>query len=506
MPKSRVPGGSSSHTLNNLGRETLERKRNVLIIDDQVFSGNSLKSLVNLCRNYGTNIEKIRIYVVIESMLRAEKKLFSTFLQNLQNKNHIPINIKLNAYMRFPVNKYWDAISCPICKLRMAFEKNTNLKNQFIESHYANKRLFELQPSLLDYETKSRKPLVRLEEAQTIYRNKEESITVTTLEGYELYCESVYVQGDIKWLVEGLRPGNPNIFPPDVIITVVDLLSQDVSLLFRVRLRKKLIENLIGLLDANELKGKKLSRFLEVLANFPLYFLKNDLWKQIWESIFKEHPKTFYQCYPGAQFLLQEVARRPNHPLRNNLLDEFDKYVDVALERLPKEVEFKRKGQMINCLQRSYQFEQAVSLSWLIAQISQLVVYPIKDEISTHQVLYRDLLKLVSISSENHSSDFIGTIQMLGHLRYCLEELISQFTEQASSFSSLQEYKDLRNKIDELQNNFPYERKFGETFNSVILLAQSILQILFPNNQIDKKENNFQVKLESLLNKYTKSQ
>ena len=99
---------------------------------------------------------------------------------------------------------------------------------------------------MLDFETKSRKSLVRLENPQIISRNNEDPVTVTTLEGYELYCESVYVQGDIKWLVEGLRPGNPNIFPSDVIISVLELLSQDVALLFRVRLRKKLIENLIS--------------------------------------------------------------------------------------------------------------------------------------------------------------------------------------------------------------------------------------------------------------------
>ncbi|MDQ3130812.1 MAG: phosphoribosyltransferase [Acidobacteriota bacterium] len=338
------PGKSSSYALNNLGKEKLENKRNILIIDDQVFSGNSLKSMVNLCRNYGTNIINIRVYVVIESMLRAEKKLFSTFLQRIHNSSDTRINIKLNAFMRFPVNKYWDISSCPICKLRIAFEKNSNLKNQFIESNYANKRLEELQPSLLAYETKSRKHLSRLEKPQKIRRNNENAVTITTLEGYELYCESIYVQGDIKWLVEGLKPENPNIFPPDVIISVVDLLSQDVSLLFRVRLRKKLIENLISLLEVRELKAKKLSRFLEVLAKFPLYFLKNNLWKQIWESIFKESPKTFYQCYPGAQFLLQEVSRRPKHPLRDNLLEEFDKYVNIALERLPSDVEYKKKG------------------------------------------------------------------------------------------------------------------------------------------------------------------
>ncbi len=159
---------------------------------------------------------------------------------------------------------------------------------------------------------------------------------------------------------------------------------------------------------------------------------------------------------------------------------------------------------MINCLQRSYQFEEPVSLSWLISQISQLVVYPINDEISTHQVLYRDLLKLVAISSEIYSSDYIGTIQMLGHLRYCLEEFITRFPEQASPFSSLQEYKNLRKKIDKLQQSYPYERKFGDTRSSVVLLTEPILQILFPNNQIKLTQNSFQLKLESLLNQYTK--
>ena len=478
------PGKSSSYTLNNLGKETLEKNCRVLIIDDEVFSGNSLKSMINLCRNYGTNVEKIIVYVVIESMLRAEKKLFSTFtknIQNIHNDSRTTIEIESYAYMRFPVVKYWDASSCPICKLRMVFEKNTNLKNQFIESQYAHIRLKELQPSLLEYETKSRKQLVRLEKPEIINRDNQEPLTVTTLEGYELFCESVYVEGDIKWLIDGLvSPGNPNIFPADVKISVVELLSQDFSLLFRVRLRKKLIENLIALLK--KLPDEKLSRFLEVLSKFPLYLFKDDLWKQIWDSILKVSPKTFYYCYPGAHFLLQEVARRPFHPLRNRLLEDFDSYLGVALETLTKSNDDENRimGQLIKCLHRSYYFEWTVSLSWLIAEISQLVAYPIEVVATTHQVLYKGLSGLVKVSEKLHSSDFIGTIQSLGHLQYCLKELISQFPEQAASISSHEKYIELHEKIDILQDKYPYNREFGDDYSLVSSLAKGIKKILYP--------------------------
>jgi len=495
------PGKSTSYALNYLGSETLMSSKNVLVIDDQVYSGSSLKNMVSLCRKHSPSLESIDIYVVIESMFKSERRLLEAALQADSQ-----VQIQLFSFMRFPVNRYWGVRSCPICETRESLQKNHFLKHQFLDSQYAKLRLDETEPHFLDYEAQSRKPQTRLDRSITLERQNVEPVVVTTLEGYELFCEVAYVEGDFKWLINGLRPGQVNLFPPEVIISVLELLSHDVSLLFRMRLNRELKECLIQLLRRKELKGTKLSRFLETLGQFPLHFLKDELWGEICETTLMEDSKTFNLVYPGMNFLLQEITRRGSHQLRDRLLVQFDEEADKKLKNLPKNFENKKKEQLILCLKRGYQFEEIPTLSWLISHISQLLVYPIKEgHLSNHQLLYRDLITLSDINDGVISNKFDSTIHCLGHLRYCLEQMKRYFPEQSAAIVTHPDYQFILDQIESLTNVYSEYFRLRKETKLVPKIASDLLGYLFLRQRNGEAQEPFQTTLERTLDRYSKA-
>lgn len=518
LPKNRLnsvvcrratyPGKSTYYTLNILGKEMLSKGKRILVIDDQCFSGNSLKSMINLTLKHSNDLKHISVFVVIESMLKAEKKLFTTFLRNLTNKKGKNTAIGLNAFMSFPVFKYWTPQSCPVCKLRNVFEKNRESKYDFIESQYAKRRLKQLEPHWLNLESSKRMKLTPLNTEVKLKRPNRSEVSVATIEGYELFCESSYVEGDIKWLVERINPERHDIFPPEIIISVIELLTRDVSLLFRVRLRKSLLENLVKLIRVKKIRGSQLGLLLETLSQFPLFCLKDELWESIWTTFLNETEPHFNECYEGAQFLLQDVNRRSNHTLRKKLLNEFEEKTFAVIEQLPNDSTYAKKKAMLKCLLRSYRFERPVAFYWLIDQISQLLKYPITNAPTHHQILYKDLIGLSNLKDESNKSDYIATIQMLKQLQYLLALLARHHQIDSTEIKIHLGY----DRFNWLLNGIEHE--FGENFEEsktkINDYARELLELLFLNRPEFSEHSreqrlSFKATLEGFIDRYHKS-
>jgi adenine/guanine phosphoribosyltransferase-like PRPP-binding protein len=503
------PDRSSGYGLDRVGKETLRTSHNVLILEDEVYTGSSIKNLADLCLAYCSGLfKKMLILAVIDSMMKAERTSLSRLLK------HNPVghssetgtgglDVRFFAFMQFSLCRYWKQRSCPLCQQRRQFELLEARMIGFIERSYASRRVSELTPQPIDQNYRARNSLHLLEEATDYKRlTLPEPIFISTLEGLEVLCEETYVEGDLHWLVDRIRPNHLQHFAPDVLLAAIELLSRDMALLLRVRLRYQMLEHVRYLLIGSHLQGEYLARLLEILCDWPLHCL-NHVWEDLWEAVFSNAGgvDAFMESYPGAEILLSAVESRPERPLRKKLLTLFDEYLSrLFAEILPNDVASRKRAQMAMCLRRSAYRERPAhkNLGVLIADITFVASYfEIDDTSESHFILRRGLLNLEKCKAGDEAKTYVHAVQLASHLLH-LTELLPLYDPAAKTrINGHGDYSRLKEAIEAIQKAYPRHGQIVES-HKIQTYASEIEEILYSNHT----QNSFQTSLIDYLEDY----
>lgn len=487
------PDRASGYELDLVGRETLNASRNVLILEDEVYTGSSIKNLADLCLTYhGGILQKMLVMTIIDSMMKAERAaltrlLKQTALERSDDSSGGTLDVRFFAFMQFSLCTYWKEPSCPLCRQRQQFERLKTRMMGFIERGYARDRSVELTPQPIDQNYRARNSLHVFEDGAEFTRpSLPEPVFVTTFEGLEVLCEEAYVEGDLNWLVERIRPNHPQLFPPDVLLAVIELLSRDMALLLRVRLRNQMLEHVRYLLIGRHLQGIHLARLMEIFSDWPLHCLKH-VWEDLWETIFSKTDSIdrFMESYPGAELLLTAVESRPDHPLKNKLLVVFDEFLGrLVTEVVPNDIASRKRVQMAMCLRRSaYRYRPThKNLGTLVADITFLAAYfELEDTSESHLILRRGLINLKRCNDGDNSRAYIDAVQMASHLLYSIELLPVYDPAAMLRINGLPDYLRLKESIESIQNVYPHRGPIREC-EKIEAYAAEIEEILYQEN------------------------
>jgi orotate phosphoribosyltransferase len=501
------PDRASGYTLDIIGGEIIRGSRNVLILEDETYTGNSLKNLISLCLSYRhKKLEKLLVMTIIDSMMRSEREALTKLLERISpnepeqlNFNKVQPKIKFITFMQLSLSSYWSPSSCPLCRKYKEFAREEARSFGFIEKGYARERLKDLQPNSIDQDFGARGHLHPLDHEMELKRQSQpEPVHISSIEGLEVFCEEAYVEGDLSWLVDRIAPVDEANFPAEVRLTIISILSRDTSMLLRVRVRQSLLENVSYLLKGLCLHGNDLGRLMEILCDWPLHYL-NYIWHELWNAVFSEKVSTLTECYPGAQLLLASVADRPEHRLKASLL----KYVDQKINDLMVESrsqsataekiydeETARVTQLAMCLRRSAYRENEVfkGKGALLTEIALIVAYyaPGKPH---HWTLWKGLNLLSGSTEATRSTECMYAVQLAGRLWSALASLVRLDQDATKQLANHRDYERLRSAVERLQDYYPHQGRLGERHVEVQRCAAEIKSVIYENNDDDGFRN-----------------
>ena len=297
------PNRSSSYSADVISEGILQNAKNILIIDDQAFTGGSIKDVAAICEVYGVNINKIVVYVVIDSMMEKERIALTQYVGGIGLSKQKKVEVEYGSFMRIILNWPWTAQSCPLCKKQSHYENQLTPTDDYFDDNYANQRLRQLKPIYVDHNYKTRKKNQLRQKFETgINEQGSNKISVFTEEGLKLLCEEMYATGEIKWLIDRLSQGHNEPLPLSVLPMVIELLSTDMSLLLRVRQQRQFLDHLDRILRQQRIQGYNLARVLEIMSEWPLYCL-NRLWQTAWKTAISQNTTDLSLTYPGLKIL-----------------------------------------------------------------------------------------------------------------------------------------------------------------------------------------------------------
>lgn len=225
------PDSAGRYALDLVGKHRLAAARNVLILEDESYTGNSIKGLLAIALGRGEGIRKVVIFTVVDSMRHSERTSLRGLLAAASGSGGTGAGrceIKTIAFMRFSVCAYWTSESCPLCRELRMMERPDFRQLGFIEDAYAQERIKELTPHQTDQDYRARRAARRLPSFFAAQRPlAREVVTISTYEGLEIYCEEAYVEGDLSWLVDRCHPSDPEHFHLETLVAVIELLSRD---------------------------------------------------------------------------------------------------------------------------------------------------------------------------------------------------------------------------------------------------------------------------------------
>ena len=75
------PDSTQGYELDLVGRTVLQGVERVLIIEDETYTGSSVRDLAALCiSDLGARLKRLLVFVVVDSMRRTERRALATFL------------------------------------------------------------------------------------------------------------------------------------------------------------------------------------------------------------------------------------------------------------------------------------------------------------------------------------------------------------------------------------------------------------------------------------------
>ncbi len=507
------PDRSSGYELDLLGRERLAQAKNVLILEDETYTGGSVKSLATLCFEVlEGRLGRLAVYTVIDSMMHTERRVLTRLLREAsvktsdsqQKEQPTRPEIRLYAFMHLSVSPYWNESTCPMCRIIANLSQLLEQSPGPIENRYASNRIAELTPKSMDQDLGARSRLHKLREVLELQRNRMTgSVAISTREGLEMFCEEAYVEGDIAWLVTHINPQHPDSFlDPNVMLALIALLARDMRLLRRVGLSERLLVNINAVLATRVLHAKHLGLLMETLCGWPLHCLQ-EIWDNLFHTVFEESNDDFVESYGGAHLLLTDVCQRYEHPIRSALLKAFDTQVlELYHQAAPSDRPRRTKVHMAMCLRRtSYWPSQHVrTFGELISELSFLLGFFAPDKIE-HRILSRGLDDLLQETEPTKPVRHIHVVQIAEHIRTDLASLVQLEMSALNGLQTNPNYGALLTAITDLQHAYPSMDSphiGGNELRTIQGCADKIRMLLY----VDEEPESLPSVLKKFLNEY----
>jgi hypothetical protein len=505
--------GSAGYQLDIVGKERLAESENVLILEDETYTGNSIKTLATLCFEVlGRRLKRLAVYVVIDSMVHTERVVISRLLREASanpdpdypNDATTRPDIRLYAFMHFSVSPYWNESTCPMCRTIRSLRQLSEQRAGPIERRYTSNRMAALQPKSMDQDLSARGRLQSLPEVIELRRSELiGEVAVSTREGLEMFCEEAYVEGDIGWLLRHINPQHPDSLADlDVILQIVAMLARDFRLLRRVGLADEFLSHVNAMLARGMFRGKRLGLLMESASGWPLHCLQA-IWDNLLAAVFVQSSDDFVDCYGGARLLLADVGQRYEHPIRSALFAVFDNQV-LKLHNgvTPSDRARRITVHMALCLWRSIHplTQQNRTVGELISGLSFLLGFFAPDK-ADHRILSRGLDDFILCAILPDARRYIYVVQMAEHIRADLVSLEQLAPTGSDRMIAAPDYRLLLGAITELQTTYPNleGRDMDEKeLRSAQESAARIRKVLYA----DESEGGLNSVLRSFLNQY----
>lgn len=475
------PDQGGGYNVDLIGKETLRQAKRLLILEDETYTGNSIKGLLAIALSPGASCSRIVVLTIIDSLRRTERNALArlTHLHGRPAQRSRSTSIAMLSFMSFSLCAYWSEASCPLCRLLRSIGRTDFQQLGFIEEAYARERLEELEPHQTDQDYRARRSLHPLRNAIEVRRTSTHpTLTIATLEGLELFCEEAYVDGDVAWLVQRCTPGHAEQFPLETLLAVIELLSRDFGVL-GVELRRSFLEAVRLLLFGQGFRGRHLALLLETLSNWPVHCLAY-LWDEVLHCVFREDVEGFTDCYPALELLLLEIERRRRpKTVVERLLRAFDRKLTELLEDTPLLDRARRtKVDFAMCLRRGVSRRTAPpAIGTLVADAAFLLAYFAPTRPS-HWVFRGGLNALSKASPNDDARVRAFVIQMADQLRFTLEELRVR-EPGATDWSSHAGYGRLDALLLELHSVYPRTPRIGERADHLQRIGSELLELLY---------------------------
>jgi len=307
---SRFPNNEYGYELDLIGNEIISSAKNIIILEDETYTGSSIKNMLRICLSQKSiNPKKLIIFSVIDSMKSLEKKNLISLLIQDHGKTKSKVIIEFRSFMHFSLFSYWNSSDCPLCQRYTQFEDLLRSKPMYMEEKYAEERKDALKPKPTEQGLQENKGLNHF--PSLINYNTpfvDESVSISTLEGQIILFEEAYIKGHLDWLVNLTYPSCSEL-STDSLLEVIEILSRNFSLLIQFRVKDEFMENLRQLIFSNCFQGRHLARLMELIGEWPLIYL-DFLWADLWHSVFNADEISFYYSYPGACILIASVTDR----------------------------------------------------------------------------------------------------------------------------------------------------------------------------------------------------
>lgn len=482
------PDQLAGYEVDVTGQMTLAAAKRVAIIEDETYTGSSIKDLISIVLQHSQGLERVIVFYVVDSMRRTERRLLGTVFRRglgAGDAEHM-IAFASRSFMRLALCAYWTSATCPLCRTLRILNRPEFRRLGFLEERYAARRGDELRKRQVDQDYQARRSLTPLMSPVLVSRPADRTeVKITTREGLELYCEEAYVEGDLHWMLERCHRSHAQSFEGEVLITVIELLSRDCSLLGRVQARKAFLDRVEALLVARAFRGPSLGRIIETFLGWPLYCLR-DVWPALLKSVFSQSLEEFADCLPAMELLLEELEQRPAHTIRDALLQDFELRLSAFVEAAPpNDTEWRTRVLFAMCLQRGVDRLRPAYRHFgeLLVDAHLLTAYFAPDRPS-HQVLKSGLSALASSNADVPASRYMHVVQMLDHLRHSLRGL-NRLDFGVTDWSNTEGYDRFDDLVSKLHQGFPHAGTISDGTAQIRDLAAAIGDLLYRDPTAD---------------------
>jgi orotate phosphoribosyltransferase len=476
------PDQLAGYEIDVAGRVMLRNARRVAILEDETYTGSSIKDLLSITLEHCPTIGRIVVFSVVDSMRRTERRLLSSVLRRglSAGETRPTITVLSTSFMRLALCSYWSQSNCPLCRTLRMLGRPEFVRLGFLEERYAQRRSQDLKRRQVDQDYQARRSLTTLSSTITVSRPGDPTdVRLATREGLELYCEEAYVDGDILWLLERCHRSHSQHFAQSALLTVLDLLSRDFALLGRVQARTVFLDRVEALLVAQVFTGPALGRMMEMLLGWPLHCLRQ-VWVALLESLFRQTLDEFTDCLPAMELLLEEIEQRPAHAIRERLLQQFEARLVQFVGAAPaNDTEWRTRALFTMCLQRGVDRLRPTYRQFgeLLVDAHLLTAYFAPDRPS-HQVLKSGLAALSASDPAVPASKYMYVVQMLDHLRHSLHGL-KRFDFGVTDWSNTDGYERFDQLVSQLHGGYPHHGNLANGTAGVGELAGEIGDLLY---------------------------
>lgn len=513
------PGNSRSYELDDLSIQQLNKSKGILIIDDQIITGKTIKNLFSLCliNNIG-DLRTIRIFVIVNSLEKSEIKIFKSFIFSDGYFNKSDLNIKLISFFNLSLLQSLNKSQCPFCNIKNKLQKLMFENFGIVEKIYTKNRIKSLKIKSLNssYALKY-EPIFFNSPLHIKTRYKNLQISFFTEEALILFIEEIYSDGEIFIIIDEFLNDisvNFKYLSSNSIINIIRILSRDLMILSQVQIKEMFHASIINILDSKKLELEDISYLFEIVSEWPLYYIEKIL-HRILLLIQSIDSDDLIIILPGIELLFLSILSREKCNLKTIMLSRIRKKLNTIAENLLKKLSNLKENikahiilNLINLL--SIKLKATQSLSVIISDLSFLIGYFIPEKQVIHSALMKGLEQIGDSIREDKVREYIYTIEMLNHFRTLYNISVINY----GIFTDSRKHSDyliLDSAIEEILKIFPkdLDEDISDIQDDLKIKARSILDILYKKKDhgsfkdiLAKELQSYRMCVNDILNNY----